>query len=44
MSYDGEVDEKDWCPNHACYKWLCPKPPALTPTFELTPPEEKSDG
>lgn len=24
--YDGEVREDDWCSNHACYVWQCPKP------------------
>lgn len=24
MSYDGEVEEKDWCPVHSCYRWQCP--------------------
>lgn len=26
MSYDGEVDEKDWCQDHACYIWQCSHP------------------
>lgn len=26
MGYAGEVKESEWCSNHSCYKWQCPKP------------------
>lgn len=31
MSYDGEVREDEWCSNHACYVWQCPKPTHVAP-------------
>jgi hypothetical protein len=39
MSYDGEVREDEWCSNHACCKWQCPKPLAL----RTTPPVHAHD-
>lgn len=38
MSYAGEVHDDDWCSNHACYVWQCPRPkPVVMPPGSSTP-------